>query len=117
MTKFVSHAVTEGAQSRVLSNSSWFPAECQTSADCSTQQQESGSEIVKRGGAVGNGTPSPAPRITIRATARRPDVVRYGEYWWEVGYSGHPRRGFEWRSHEDLREEFQAWIQLLRLKV
>ncbi len=43
-------------------------------------------------------------------------VVRYGEYWWEVWLvSGTPGSAIS-SEHmkEDLREEFQAWIQLLR---
>jgi hypothetical protein len=43
-------------------------------------------------------------------------VVRYGEHWWEVwlvpGTRGGALNGD--RMKEDLREEFQAWIQLLR---
>jgi len=43
-------------------------------------------------------------------------VVRYGEYWWEVwlvpGALDGALNGD--RMKEDLREEFQAWIQLLR---
>lgn len=43
-------------------------------------------------------------------------VVRCGEYWWEVwlvpGALDGALNGD--RMKEDLREEFQAWIQLLR---
>ena len=42
-------------------------------------------------------------------------VVRYGEYWWEVQVF--PHRGAVMDGdfmREGLREEFQAWIQLLR---
>lgn len=43
-------------------------------------------------------------------------VVRYGEHWWEVwlvpGALDGALNGD--RMKEDLREEFQAWIQLLR---
>ena len=42
-------------------------------------------------------------------------VVRYGEHWWEVQVF--PHRGAVMDGdfmREGLREEFQAWIQLLR---
>lgn len=43
-------------------------------------------------------------------------VVRYGEHWWEVWLVPGALDGalIGDRMKEDLREEFQAWIQLLR---
>lgn len=42
--------------------------------------------------------------------------IQYGEYWWEAwlvpGTRGGALNGD--RMKEDLREEFQAWTQLLR---
>ena len=43
-------------------------------------------------------------------------LIAYGEHWWEVwlvpGALDGALNGY--RMKEDLREEFQAWIQLLR---
>lgn len=43
-------------------------------------------------------------------------VVRYGEHWWEVWLVPGALDGalIGDSMKEDLREEFQAWIQLLR---